>query len=150
MASLHLRCPSIYKEFMDGNFSFQKTNTSFSKIALDQLHEQNNKYVKGVSGATSLVNRLDDSALTRWQLCGPELARLLKEFEMNILHESEPEDTKKHHEDNLKFQIDFLNNVKKLHAAFPNNPFEMQNLTIINKIDVKTERYRFKTSGRIS
>ena len=76
--------------------------------------------------------------MNRLQLCGPELARLLKEFEMNILHESEPEDTKKHHEDNLKFQTDFLN-VQKLHAVFPNNPFEMQNLTIINKIDVEFE-----------
>ena len=45
----------------------------------------------------------------------------------------------KRHEDNLKFQTDFLNDVKKLHAAFPNNPFEMQNLTITNKIDVEFE-----------
>ena len=45
--------------------------------------------MKGISGATSLVNRLDESTLNRWQLCGPELSRLLIEFEENILHEHE-------------------------------------------------------------
>ena len=65
MASLNLKCPEIHNELRERKFSFQKTNASFSKICLDQLHEQNNKYAKWVSGATSLVNRLDDSALNR-------------------------------------------------------------------------------------
>ena len=47
-------------------------------MSLDQLHEQNNKYIKGVSGATSLVNQQDETALIRWELCGPELSRLTK------------------------------------------------------------------------
>ena len=59
------RFPSEYREFAEGKFSFKKTNRQFSRIALDQLHEQNNKYIKSVSGATALINGDDDSALIR-------------------------------------------------------------------------------------
>ena len=52
---------------MNGNFSFPKNNTLFFRIALDQLHEQNNKVIKGISGATSVINRKDESALNRWE-----------------------------------------------------------------------------------
>ena len=78
---LQYRCPQEYNEFNRGNFSFLKTNTEFSRMALDQVHEQNNRYVKSVGGATPLVNRQDDSALVRWELCGPELSRIVREFE---------------------------------------------------------------------
>ena len=33
---LEKNCPDIYEQFQKGNFSFQKTNTEFSRIALDQ------------------------------------------------------------------------------------------------------------------
>ena len=49
-------CPNEYKEFAAGNFSLLKTNTQFSRMVLDQLREQNNKYIKSFSGATSLIN----------------------------------------------------------------------------------------------
>ena len=81
MASLHFTCPDVYPEFMEENFSYLKTKSSFSRMGLDQLHEQNNKYIKGVSGATSLVNRQDETALILWVLCGAELSRLLLKFE---------------------------------------------------------------------
>ena len=84
LASLHLTCPDVFQEFMKGHFSFLKTKSAFSRMALDQLQEQNNKHIKGVSGATNLVNRQDNSALTRWELCGPELSRILMEFEEGI------------------------------------------------------------------
>ena len=41
-------CPSVY-EMVNGIFSFQKTSRNFSRMALDQIHEQNNKVIKGVS-----------------------------------------------------------------------------------------------------
>ena len=53
-AQLDKTCPQIFQEFMNGIFSFLKTRTLFSRMALDQLHEQNNKVIKGVSGATLL------------------------------------------------------------------------------------------------
>ena len=73
MELLEHRCPNKYKGFAAGNFSFLKTNKQFSRMALDQLHEQNNKYIKSVNGATILMNRQDDWVLVRWELCGPEL-----------------------------------------------------------------------------
>ena len=78
MELLKHRCPNEYKEFAAGNFSFLKTNKQFSCMALDQLHQQNNKYIKSASGATSLINQLDDSRLVRWELCGPELCRIIE------------------------------------------------------------------------
>ena len=44
---LEALCPDVHKKFMAGNFSFQKTNSKFSKLAVDQIHEQNNKIIKG-------------------------------------------------------------------------------------------------------
>ena len=43
----------------------------FSRMAPDQLHEQNNELIKGFSGATHLLNRHDTSGLERWETCGP-------------------------------------------------------------------------------
>lgn len=46
---------------------------------LGQVHEQNNKLVKGSSGAVELTE--NPTAIRRWMISGPEQARLLKEFE---------------------------------------------------------------------
>ena len=78
MELLKHRYPNEYKEFAARNFSFLKTNKQFSRMALDQIHEQNNKYRKSVSGATSLIDRQDDSALVRCELCGPELCQIIE------------------------------------------------------------------------
>ena len=50
---------------MDGCFTFQKKSTEFPRIPLDQVQEQNNAYIKGVPGATHLVNRTDEAGLIR-------------------------------------------------------------------------------------
>ena len=50
---------------LKGFFSFAKTKRPFSRMALDQVHERNNKIIKGVGGATSLFNTQDESALIR-------------------------------------------------------------------------------------
>ena len=78
MELLKHRYPNEYKEFAARNFSFLKTNKQFSRMALDQIHEQNNKYRESVSGATSLIDRQDDSALVRCELCGPELCQIIE------------------------------------------------------------------------
>ena len=56
----------------------------FSRKALDQVHEQNNKIIKGVGVATSLLDTQDKSAPIRWETCGPEVARILSEFEDSL------------------------------------------------------------------
>ena len=42
---------------------------------------KNNKIIKGAGGASDLLNKEDDSALLWWEVCSPELARVILEFE---------------------------------------------------------------------
>ena len=81
MEFLQHRYLNEYKEFAAENFSVLKTTKQFSRMALDQLHEQKNKYIKSVSGATSLVIGQDDSTLIRWKMCGSELCQIVEEFD---------------------------------------------------------------------
>ena len=67
----------MYKEFEKGFFTFQKTQSQFSLMGLDQIHEQNNAVIKGMGGATKLLNVDDDSFLARWELCLHELTILV-------------------------------------------------------------------------
>ena len=43
------------------------------------------------------IHKKDDSALIRWALCGPELARMIEEFEEEYDH-SDESSVKQHHE----------------------------------------------------
>ena len=63
--SLPITHPDVYQQMLKGFFSFAKTKRPFSRMALDQVHERNNKIIKGVGGATSLFNTQDESALIR-------------------------------------------------------------------------------------
>ena len=130
-----LTWPEVYSELMKGHFSFLKTKSLFSRMPLDQMHEQNNKYIKGFSGATHLVNHCDDSALVRWELCGPELSRILCEFEEDI---DVPKGQKihRHHRDNVTFQNNFNSDSSKVYKGFSCNPFEMKTLTSISNTGV--------------
>ena len=44
--TLKTEFPDIYEHFSAGFFSFQRSDNQFSQIALDQVHEQNNRTVK--------------------------------------------------------------------------------------------------------
>ena len=81
LATLDQCCPDIFCNFMNGDFSFPTTNTLFSRIALDQLHKHSNKFIKAISGETSVINKKDESALNCWVLGGPELAEIISQFE---------------------------------------------------------------------
>ncbi len=48
--------PELYEEFKKGNIAVTKTNTPFSKIALDQCHKLNNKIIKSRSGPKDQLN----------------------------------------------------------------------------------------------
>ena len=71
--------PDVYKHFSDGAFVVHKTNRAFSSIALDHAHEQVNALVKGQGGAVGLTE--NPAALRRWMVAGPELSRMVEEFE---------------------------------------------------------------------
>ena len=56
LRTLRTTCPDIYESFTEGKFSFQKNIRVFLKIAIDQVHEQNNNLIKNNGGATHLLN----------------------------------------------------------------------------------------------
>ena len=111
--ALKFTVPDVFTAFMGGCFTFQKMSTEFSRIPLDQIHEQNNAYIKEVTGATHLVNCTDEAGLIRWEFCSNELVMMIQEFE-NELYDGDDDDeedfnaTRKLHEDTLSFQKRFL------------------------------------------
>eukprot|EP00795_Rhopilema_esculentum_P009828 gene9828-18401_t len=54
----------------EGNFVVHKSERAFSGLAIDQAHEQNNAVIKE-----------DESALRRWMVAGPEVSRLVADYE---------------------------------------------------------------------
>ena len=56
-----------------------KIRNKFSAMGIDQCHEQNNGAVKGSGGDVGLTGNL--ASLRRWTVAGPEVARLVAEFE---------------------------------------------------------------------
>jgi len=64
---------------MQGKFTVKKSTRSFSAISFDQSHEQLNRLVKDDGGAIGLTE--NEAALRRWMTCGPEIARLIAEFQ---------------------------------------------------------------------
>ena len=73
-------CPEIYQEFCAGHFVVQKDLNSFSSIALEQAHEQNNAVIKWVGKAADLLSSGLDAALRRWEVAGLEVCELLSEY----------------------------------------------------------------------
>ena len=51
LQEMKVRNPDVYREFSNGKFTVRKSERAFSDIALDQGHEQMNKYVKGKEGS---------------------------------------------------------------------------------------------------
>ena len=103
-----------------------KKNHAFSGISHDHAHEQNNKLVKGDGGAGLTENI---SQHLRWIVSGPEVARLVKEFECS-LEVTKGDRGKKpdrcHHEQRKGVQKAFKKQVKSLSTAITKmrNPFQ--------------------------
>ena len=66
----------MFKEFLKVHFTAKKSLNSFSAIAEDQSHEQNNAEVKGNGGAVGLTEI--DQALRCWMVSGPEVCRVIE------------------------------------------------------------------------
>ena len=111
MAELPTKHPDIYREFCAGHFTVQKTKRVFSAIPIDQAHEQNNACVKGDGGAVGLTD--NPSALRRWMVAGPEVARVIGEFENADLHWDKRVDTR-HHDQTASVQVSFAKDVRSL------------------------------------
>lgn len=135
MCVLSSKHPDVYKHFSDGCFVVHKTNRLFSSIALDHAHEQVNAVVKGEGGAVGLTE--NPAALRRWMVGGPELSRMVQEFEGSI---SSPEKNHIHHEQKPGVQCAFSKDVHSTVSSFEElgNPFmeESQNLMAIHTRDI--------------
>ena len=120
MIVLKEKHPDVHGQFLKGNFAVKKTTRSFSAIAIDQAHEQNNASVKGDGGAVGLTE--NPAALRFWMVSGPEMARV-GEFEAST--EKRKETDTRHHEQTTHAQMAFARDVKALTGAIEDmgNPF---------------------------
>ena len=102
-----------------------KLSNSFSAMALDQFHEQNNAMVKGSGGAIGLAGNA--GALRRWMVAGPEIARITTEFEQQAMKQQDDAgDTRcNHHDQQPGVEAAFLKEVKALVTVLDEmgNPF---------------------------
>ena len=121
--------------FMDGYFTFQKTDCQFSLMGLDRIHQQSNAVMKGMGGATSSLNKVDESSLARWGLCIHELASIVCEYEFEENNMNSPHEAQRHHEDSVAFQKRFNTDVNCLEKAANSNPFMLEKLTVLNNHD---------------
>ena len=131
--------PDIYENFNKGFFIFQKSENQFSQMALDQVYEQNNRTIKSCGGATDLVNKVEESALIQWETCGPEVARIINEFEESMKLETPEEDDSNlhlHHEDSATYRKKFSSDVKTLCKSMTISPFSQTKSMTINNSHV--------------
>ncbi|VDI16024.1 Hypothetical predicted protein [Mytilus galloprovincialis] len=124
MVQLPKTNPETHRAFLEGNFVVNKTKKKFSCMAIDQAHEQNNACVKADGGAVGLTENL--GALRRWMVAGPEMARLVNEFEnVTECFVNTNASNKLHHEQTLSFQESFRNDIVSLYDVIDDlgNPF---------------------------
>ena len=130
MAALPMKHPGVAREFGAGNFTVRKTKNVFSSIPIDQAHEQNNSFIKGDGGAVGLTD--NPSALLRWMIAGPEVARAIEEFRDGHQHWGRPEDTR-HRDQTPSVQTSFTKDVRALVSVIEElgNPFEEESMDLI-------------------
>jgi len=58
-----------------------KTNPAFFSLPIGQVHEQNNKIVKGDGGAIGLTE--SSTQLLRWMVSEPEMSKINKDFKLS-------------------------------------------------------------------
>ena len=137
MSALQQTAPGVFLQFEKGLFTVHKTPRRFSAIAIDQAHEQNNGMVKGDGGAVGLTE--NPSALRRWMISGPEMARLVSEFEASMTTEVEVQGAD-HHEVQRSFQVSFFKDVKSLVTTIEDfgNPFleESEDLIVLDTKEI--------------
>ena len=141
LGALQKRRPEVYQELVKRAFTVRKSCRSFSAIAIDQAHEQNNALVKGDGGAIGLTK--SPEALRRWMVSGPEIARIVGEFEVSV-NEREMSEHQDHHESSKSQQLKFCKEVSSLVAVFEEmgNPFleESNDLLALDTRDIADEK----------
>ena len=138
MLNLEYKHPDLYKQFDDGFFTVAKTNNPFSLIGFDHNHEQLNKELKMHRGNLNLG---DECVFTEWSVAGPEVARVIAEFEAGMT--SSKRSIPKHHDQSASVQNRFAADTKALVTAFQEvrNPFEEDSdeITILDTKEVMSD-----------
>ena len=132
MMMLKEKLPSVFAEFFRGEFVVQKTQHFFSLIALNHNHEQQNEAIKDDGGAVGLTE--SPSALRRWMVAGPEIARVVKEFE-STFEATKPSD-KRHHVQVTSVQRAFSRDIQGLISVLVEmgNPFMEDSAQLIEQV----------------
>ena len=129
--------PGVFLQFEKGLFTVHKSPRRFSAIAIYQAHEENNGMVKGDGGAVGLTE--NPSALRRWMISGPEMARLVSEFEASMTTEVEVQGAD-HHEVQRSSQVSFFKDMKSLVTTIKDfgNPFleESEDLIVMDTKEI--------------
>lgn len=115
MRSLQNDHTQVANHFENGKVVIKKIHCSFSSIAIDHAHQQNNSALKDDGGAIGLMD--DMSKLTRWLVAGPEMARVIGEFKEsagNIKRKQSKSPDVKHHIQVKYVPFTFVKQVKSL------------------------------------
>ena len=135
MTELPTRHPEIATIFDNGNFVVCKTGKAFSAIPIDQAHEQNNALIKGDGGAVGLTE--NPSALRRWMVAGPEVARVVEEFHSDQDHRFR---STKHHDQTPSVQAAFAKDVQYPFEEESSDLFTLDTKQIANSAAIETVR----------
>ena len=136
MTSLHETHQDIYVHFVNGNFVIRKSQCRYSAISIDQAHEQNNALVKDEGGAIGLTE--NPAAFLRWTNAGPEIARVVTEFE-HYKTRSQAQNEKQHHKQTKEIQTSFKKDATALIDVIDDmgNPFQQESVDLL-VLDSKT------------
>lgn len=118
-----------------GHWVIAKTTNRFSSMSIDQAHEQQNRIIKGSGGVIGLID--NQTALRRWMLAGPELARMVEEFESEYVGDVEEDisdDASYHHEETFSAQQYLFKHVRSMVHVIKEmgNPFHDQFEDLVN------------------
>jgi len=106
-------------------------------MPIDQAHEQNNAAIKGDGGAVGLTD--NPSALQRWMVAGPEVARLIREFQNETDSFNKPPNTR-HHNQSASVQSAFVKDVQSMVNVMEDfgNPFtdDSQDLLVLDTKEI--------------
>ena len=106
LTGLESKHPETANEFKADKFTVQKSQRFFSAIAIDHAHVQNNAY----GGAVGLME--NSGSPRRWMLGGPEITRIINEFDDQLTTEYTNET--RHHKQHSAVQKSFVEQVTAL------------------------------------
>ena len=117
LSTLPQKFSTLYKELAAGYFAVNTKGNAFSKIALDQAQEHNNKKIKSTSGYIDVVNFEDKDSLRKLELCFPEIDQYLNEVEGSSASNHH------HRETEEPFLERFEKDFRKVSSKVITNPF---------------------------